>query len=372
MIEACPICRTTVLPTPAKAARGPRQPTKRSPKSSGSAKRTPGRGGLRVRQEARAADDGYRCLLVPGLRAEIEARQMAREIGFASGRIALLGDDPPGLYGEVSTEPDIEEATWLAFQIALLSPLDADDPFASIRAVRTTWASGAQPDIAGAARGPRSPLDPARGAATLEAYRRWAAAAGSQREAFTGDPGWSPQRRFERVFERLSLPGLGRQGRYDLLVTLGSIGRYELRAPGLLLTEDDTTSRTAKRVFAIGDRLTLERRANALAEEADVLIEAVDLALTNWQATTARQAWRSGEHARRGGRDPIARSARPRVTLTLKSRVSLDAWPAAGSRRPAQLRIIRSSRWAPTFRLTRWRALSTVFVSQSSRSPICS
>ncbi|MEA2371337.1 MAG: hypothetical protein QOH12_1731 [Solirubrobacteraceae bacterium] len=238
-----------------------------------------------MRQEARAADDGYRCLLVPGLRAEVEARHLARELGFASGRIALLGEDPPGLYGEVSTEPDVEEATWLAFQIVLLSPLEADDPFSSIKAVRTTWRSGEQPDLAGAHRGPRSPLDPARGPATLEAYRRWAGAAGSQREAFTGDFGWSPQRRFERVFERLSLPGLGRQGRYDLLVTLGSIGLYELRAPGLLLTDDDTTSQTAKRVFAIGDRMTLERRAGALAEEAGVLIEAVDLALTNWQGT---------------------------------------------------------------------------------------
>ncbi len=283
VIEACPICRTTVLPTPAKATRGARSQVKRSTKPATAAKRTPGRGGLRVRQEARAADDGYRCLLVPGLRAEVEARHLARELGFASGRIALLGVDPPGLYGEVSTEPDIEEATWLAFQIVLLSPVESEDPFASIKAVRTTWRSGEQPDLAGAERGPRSPLHPARWSDTLEAYRRWAAAAGSQREAFTGDSGWSPQRRFERVFERLSLPGLGRQGRYDLLVTLGSIGRYELRAPGLLLTDDDTTSQTAKRVFAIGDRMTLERRANALAEEADVLIEAVELALTNWQ-----------------------------------------------------------------------------------------
>jgi len=236
-----------------------------------------------VRQEARATDDGYRCILVPGLRAEIEARHLARELGFASGRITLLGDEPPGLYGEVSTEPDIEEATWLAFQIVLLSPLEADDPFTSVRSTRTTWRSGVQPDLATADRGPRSPLDPARWPATLDAYRRWAAAAGSQREAFTGDPGWSPQRRFERVFERLSLPGLGRQGRYDLLVTLGSIGLYDLRAPGLLLTEDDLTSRTAKRAFAIGDRLTLERRASTLADEVGVLIEAIELALTNWQ-----------------------------------------------------------------------------------------
>ncbi|HEY5197731.1 MAG TPA: hypothetical protein VIJ51_11975 [Solirubrobacteraceae bacterium] len=285
LIEQCPICRSTIIATPTKSTRGARTPAKRSPKAAGPARRAPARGGLRIRQEARAVDDGYRCQLVPGLRAEVEARQLARELGFASGRIALLGSDPPGLYGEVSSEPDIEQATWLAFQIVMLSPLEADDPFASIDAARTTWASGDEPQLGSVQRGPRSPLDPVRGQATLVAYRRWAAAAGSQRAAFTGDSGWSPERRFERVFERLSLPGLGRQGRYDLLVTLGGIGLYELRAPGLLLTDDDTTSRTAKRVFAIGDRLTLERRADALVGEAGVRVEALDLALTNWQGS---------------------------------------------------------------------------------------
>jgi hypothetical protein len=284
VIEACPICRTTIVSTPPGVSRSSRNASKRPSKPAGAAKRAPARGGLRLRQEARAADDGYRCLLVPGLRAEVEARQMARELAFASGRIALLGADPPGLYAEVATASDIEEATWLAFQIVLCSPLEAPDPFASISAIRTSWASGERPELTRAARGPRSPLDPARGSATIDAYRRWAAAAGSQREAFTGDSAWSPQRRFERIFERLSLPGLGRQGRYDLLATLGASGRYELTAPGLLLTEDDVTSRTAKRVFAIGDRLTLERRASSLAQEAGVSFEALELALTNWQA----------------------------------------------------------------------------------------
>jgi hypothetical protein len=283
LIEACPICRTTILPTPTAASRSTRSPAKRTSKPPAAAKRAAPRGALRVRQEARAADDGYRCLLVPGLRAEVEARHLARELGFASGRLAVLGAEPPGLYAEVATATDIEEATWLAFQIVLCSPLESADPFESISAVRTTWASGAQPDLSAVTRGPRSPLDPARWSATIDAYRRWATAAGSQHEAFTGDLGWSAQWRFERIFERLSLPGLGRQGRYDLLVTLGATGRYELSAPGLLLTDDDTTSRTAKRVFAIGDRMTLERRASALAQEAGVSFEALELALTNWQ-----------------------------------------------------------------------------------------
>jgi hypothetical protein len=84
------------------------------------------------------------------------------------------------------------------------------------------------------------------------------------------------------VFERLALPGLHRRARYDLLVTLGALRRYPLVAPSLLLSEDDAVSRGAKRVFGIGDRLTLERRAVELAAQAELPIEALDLALENW------------------------------------------------------------------------------------------
>ena len=221
-------------------------------------------------------------MLVPGVRAEVEARNLAREIAFACGRLALLSRDPPGLYGEAASEPDLDEATWLVFLITHLGPIEAADPFTGIRAARTSWQSGLTPILEGVPLGPRSSVDPARSTRTLEAFRRWAQSAGSARAAFTGDASWTPERRFERVFERLSLPGFGRQGRYGLLSTLGRLGRYELRAPGLLLTEDDPTMVAAKRVFAIGDRLTLERRAGALVTATGVPIEALDLALTNW------------------------------------------------------------------------------------------
>ncbi len=75
---------------------------------------------------------------------------------------------------------------------------------------------------------------------TAEAYRAWAGRAGSQQAAFTGDAGWSPERRFARVFERLALPGFGRARRFDLLTALGAAGRYELTAGELFLgLEDD-------------------------------------------------------------------------------------------------------------------------------------
>lgn len=280
VIEKCPICRVS-LQSPASTGTARTQRSKPAARAARAAAPT-GRGGVKVRREARAADDGYRCILVPGLRAEVEARALASEVAFASGRLQLLACDPPGLYGEAASEPDIEEATWLVFLVSHLSPLEAADPFAAIRAARTSWESGKTPDLDGVALGPRTSVDRARGSRTLEAYRRWAKSAGSQRTAFTSDPGVTPERRFERVYERLSLPGFGRQGRFDLLTTLGHLGTYELRAPGLLLTENDATGVAAKRVFGIGDRMNLERRAAALAEAAGVGFEAFDLGLPNW------------------------------------------------------------------------------------------
>ena len=53
--------------------------------------------------------------------------------------------------------------------------------------------------------------DPARGARDARAYRAVGARgrpAIGQQARFAGDPSWTPQRRFERLFERLALPGL--------------------------------------------------------------------------------------------------------------------------------------------------------------------
>ena len=94
------------------------------------------------------------------------------------------------------------------------------------------------PDPERAPTGPRGTYDPAAPARTAEAYRAWAARAGSQAAAFGGEPSWTPERRFDRVYERLALPGLDRAVRFDLLVTLGCTGVYELDrrlpAPGRL------------------------------------------------------------------------------------------------------------------------------------------
>lgn len=230
----------------------------------------------------RGADDGFHSGLVPGLKSSADADRLAGELAFAVTRLSRLEQDPPGLYGEVAAGGDVEERAWLAFLIAYLGPANGEQPFAGIEAVRTSWSSGEEPDLSNVPCGPRTAHDPARGTRTLDAYRAWAARSGSQAAAFAGDPAWSPERRFARAFERLALPGLHRDARFDLLVTLGRTGVFELRAGSLALGGADEPTLAAKRALGIGDTLLLERRAADLAEAAKIPLEALDLGLYNW------------------------------------------------------------------------------------------
>jgi Alpha-glutamyl/putrescinyl thymine pyrophosphorylase clade 3 len=290
-IERCPICSKT-LPGRAPVGRPSRgtPPDRASSTPAGARRRSRGES-VRVHREQRAEDDGYRSELLPGLRASADASRLVEEIAFSSGRLLALGAAPPDLYAEVRglAEHDLEQATWTCLLIAYLSPLQGEDPFAGIR-VALRRDRGALEDLEEIPLGPRTSYDPARGPETLSSYRNWVEQTSSQELAFAGDPGWSPRRRFERLFERLALPGFPRRGRYELLVTLGRLGLYELRAdslhfsaaPGLSLSDPATLG--AKRVFAIGDPLHLDRRGAALAEAISVPVETLDLALANWGA----------------------------------------------------------------------------------------
>lgn len=242
-------------------------------------------GGLRVRHLERGVEDGYRSPLVPGLKSSQDAERLAAELAFATARLIVLEQDPPGLFAEVvAPDQDLEERTWLAFLIAYLSPLDDQHPFAAIEAVRTSWASGEVPELDDVQTGPRSGHERSHGGSTVEAYRAWAARAGSQQAAFTGEGFWTPERRFARAFERLALPGMHRDTRFDLLVTLGRLGCYDLRAGALEFGGENETTLAAKRALGIGDPLLLERRAAELAHACGVPLEALDLALNNWGA----------------------------------------------------------------------------------------
>ena len=280
----CPICSRKsrgAAVTPPRPARRPESravstPSKRRPSSRAA-------GDLKVRRLARAPDDGYEHDLLPGLRATVEAARLADELAFSAARLEQLERSPRGLYADVVMLDDVEEQAWLAFQIVYLSPTEGEDPFAEIDRARTTWASGDLPDLEFVELGPRTAHDPARGTRTLDAYRAWAQRAGSQAAAFSGDAAWTPQRRFERAFERLALPGFGRGPRYELLVVLGHLGVFDLRPWSLhLIDAMDPTTIAAKRVFGIGDAMNLQRRASELATAAGVPIEALDLALLNW------------------------------------------------------------------------------------------
>lgn len=229
-------------------------------------------------------DDGYRSPLVPGLKSSQDARTLAEEVAFAATRLRLLETDPPGLYAEVADPSgSLEERSWLAFLIAYLYPLKGPDPFAAIAVVRTSWSAAEKLGLEDVETGPRSAHDPARGLETIKAYRAWAQRAGSQADAFTGDPGWGAERRFARVFERLALPGMHRDARFELLCSLGALGVYELSPASLMLGGADPVTVGAKRAFAIGDSQLLERRAAQLAEACSAPLGALDLALYSWE-----------------------------------------------------------------------------------------
>jgi hypothetical protein len=291
LLQNCPICsrEEAVELRPILSSSSPRiaEPRARAdgPRSrSGRSPRSPLGRGVTVRHLRSAVDDGYRSPLVPGLKSSEEARRLAEELAFSATRFRLLAEDPPGLYAEVADGAvEIEERTWLAFLIAYLGPLEGEDPFAAIRAARTSWDSGEEPALDGVQTGPRTAHDPERGARTIEAYRAWALRAGSQAAALGAEPGWDAERRFARVFERLALPGMHRGARFDLLVTLGRLGVYDLRAGALGIGGTDPVTLAAKRALAIGDPLLLERRAAQLAEACGVPLGSLDLALYNWE-----------------------------------------------------------------------------------------
>jgi hypothetical protein len=293
LLQNCPICsrERAIEMRPVISSSAPRSGRARREASADAPARraTTGRGGSRgagltVRRLVRGADDGYRCSLVPGLKSSEDAERLAAELGFAATRIRRLVQAPPGLYAEIAGGGDRDERTWLAFQIAYVCPLDGPEPFAEIKAVRTTWASGELPELAGVRSGPRTAHDPARGGQTLEAYRAWVQRAGSQASAFAGEPAWTPERRFTRLFERLGLPGLHRGARFELLVSLGRLGVYEMRAASLGLGGANEVTLAAKRLLGIGDSLLLERRAQELASAGGIPLDALDLGLHNWES----------------------------------------------------------------------------------------
>lgn len=290
LVQNCPICSREqhielrpVVTGGTRAEAPAATPRRATPPRSGSAGGR-SRPGVTVRRMARGADDGYRSELAPGLKSSADAERLALELAWAVSRLEVLATDPPGLYAEIAdADGDPEERTWLAFLIAYLGPLPGAEPFAEIQRVRVAWSADALPELDGAQAGERTSLEAGHSARTVAAYRSWATRSGSQAAGLTGDAAWTPERRFARAYERVGLPGLERGSRFDLLVTLGRTGVYDLRAGTLALGGSDSVTVAAKRVLGIGDPILLERRAIDLAQACRVPLEALDVGLFNWE-----------------------------------------------------------------------------------------
>jgi hypothetical protein len=205
----------------------------------------------------------------------------------------LAGEQPPGLYAEaagLARAGEREEALWLLFLTALVGSAAGPgaQAFTAIERVRVPWAQAERVTFADVSFGSRGVGDPAKAARAVDAYRAWAARSGGQAGGLAGEPAWTPERRFDRAFERLALPGLGRAQRYEYLLTAGATGAAVIGASSLHLLSDprDPTLAAAKRVFGIAEPLLIARRAGELAAECAVPTPALDLALVNWARLT--------------------------------------------------------------------------------------
>ena len=266
--QNCPVCMKEKA-----AARSASRPARASaPRRAGAATPAARPKRLVTRKLARAADDGYRHDLVPGIKATEDADRLATCLAVATQRLEF-----PGPFPEVAEAGDVEEATFLAFLLALAGPENPERQ-AALRAARPAWEHEGETGLG---------ADADR---TIAAYRAWAGRAGSQRAALAGEAGWMPQRRFARAFERLSLPGFGRSQRFEFLVVLGAAAVFELEADALKVGGTDPTTVAAKRALVTGETMFLERRAKALAETAGVPIAALDHGLALWDSTAAVEA----------------------------------------------------------------------------------
>src|SRR3954470_926852 len=132
----CPICsREAEADLASKAPPRSRPPRVSARKPTAARARTgAGRsGGVVTRRLARAADDGYRSPLAPGLRATADAERLAAALTAAAERLV-----PPGPYPEIAEEPDLEQACWLAFLLALAGP-EAPELQQALRTARPAW-----------------------------------------------------------------------------------------------------------------------------------------------------------------------------------------------------------------------------------------
>ena len=219
---------------------------------------------------------GWRSPLLPGVREEALARRLAQEIAVAEGLLLTLTIAPGEFWRRAATLADRDAGCRAMFFGAwLVGDASAGDPLAAAR----DGVAGVSAPV------PHGALAAEPGAEQADiSFERFVERGGGPHAALIGDPAWRAGRRFERVAERLSLPGLSRALRFRLLVLLGRLGLVEARAPSLLLAGAnrwDRTAATAVRIFAHDEPAELERRAALLADALAVPFDVLDLALWN-------------------------------------------------------------------------------------------
>lgn len=251
--------------------------------------RRPAASGVRVKKLTRHAEDGWSHDLLPGLRSSGEALDLLGHLSRARVRLDRLATDAPGPYATARAlaggeADDREEATWILFQVAYYGPLEGDEPFREIDRllVRRDEALPGEDVLRDVSVGPRGAHSHDRGTATLQGYRDWAARVGGQLKGLSAG-GTDPARRFDAAYRALALPGLGRDARFEFLVTLGSTGLLDAAPWSLLLDAGrDPVSVSAKRAFLTGDAVLLQRRFGAFARALGIPVAAFDLGLRNW------------------------------------------------------------------------------------------
>jgi hypothetical protein len=294
---SCAICRqeqTKAQPraaTPRDKGTAARRPTSSTARTSAAPTRSRG---VVTGKLQRAADDGFRSELLPGVRSTADALHLARELTAAEARLSAYATPEAGpwsLVADLAGEP--HRAFVAALIVSVASPDNAagstPTAVAALAAVQAADASLSALDVVGGATeaqsiltaGPRGPRAHDAAAIALAVPAQLAQrSGGSLEDALAGEAAWSPERRFARLLDRLALRGLPRAARFDLLTALGRSGALPVSADALHLGGDQVTD-AAKRLFAVADTALLERRAAALVDATGVTFDALELALWN-------------------------------------------------------------------------------------------
>ena len=290
------------------------------------------RGGLR--RAPRGARRRRRLPLAARARAALRPRTRSgsrSEIGFAAGAPRPARARAAGPLRGVAAEPDLEEATLAGVPDRLpraargRRPVRGDRGGAHAlgRAARTSTAS----------RSARAAShDPRRGSATIDAYLRFAAAL--RRPAARRSPATRPGA--ARSASSGSTSASRCRGCTAARATTCSSrwagsGATRSRRPGCCVTEEDPVTLAAKRVFGIGDRMTLERRARELAAAVAVPGRGARPRARELGASRARS-----RRACRARRPTAARARASAALAALSAAAGISRAPRArrGARRP--------------------------------------